>query len=124
MRFGFVAKHRGTWPLTMMCEALGVSRRGFYAWLSRPRSQRSPKDQVLGSQSPHLSISSELISVAYVSRSRRRAITAQPVPATVELPRHTNSDSCSGPSQGTSYEVVGRICRLGLLHIQMHKGRS
>ena len=48
MRFGFMAKHRGAWPVNVMCEALGVSRGGFYAWLSRPRSRRSLDDEVLG----------------------------------------------------------------------------
>ena len=26
----FVAKHRGIWPTATICEALGVSRSGFY----------------------------------------------------------------------------------------------
>ena len=50
MKFGFVAKHRGAWPVNLMCEALGVSRGGFYAWLTRPRSRRSRSDEVLGAQ--------------------------------------------------------------------------
>jgi putative transposase len=37
VKFEFVAKHRGAWPVNLMCEALGVSRSGFYAWLVRPR---------------------------------------------------------------------------------------
>ena len=50
MKFGFVAKHRGAWPVLMLCEALGVSRSGFYAWLNRPRSRRSLEDETLGQQ--------------------------------------------------------------------------
>ena len=50
MKFGFVAKHRGAWPVGMMCAALGVSRSGFYAWLTRPRSRRELVNVVIGQQ--------------------------------------------------------------------------
>jgi putative transposase len=50
VKFGFIAKHRGVWPADWLCEALGVSRGGFYAWLTRPRSQRSRSDEELGAK--------------------------------------------------------------------------
>ncbi len=50
MKFGFIAKHRGIWPAEWLCEALGVSRGGFYAWLKRPRSRRSRSDEELGAK--------------------------------------------------------------------------
>ena len=48
--FGFVAKHRGIWPVAFLCEALGVSRSGFYAWLTRGPSARSRRDEVLSAK--------------------------------------------------------------------------
>ena len=50
VKFGFIAKHRGIWPAGWLCEALGVSRGGFYAWLTRLRSQRSRSDEELGAK--------------------------------------------------------------------------
>ena len=47
MKFGFIAKHRGIWPAGWLCGALGVSRGGFYAWLTRPRSRRSRSNEEL-----------------------------------------------------------------------------
>ena len=44
MKVGFVAKHRGVWPVAMQCEALGVSRSGFYAWGRRAQSTRARID--------------------------------------------------------------------------------
>lgn len=50
MKFAFVAKHRGVWPVAWLCGALGVSRNGFHAWLTRAPSARSRSDEVLGSE--------------------------------------------------------------------------
>jgi len=50
VKFIFIAKHRGIWPAAWMCEALGVSRGGFYGWLTRPRSARSRSDADLAAK--------------------------------------------------------------------------
>jgi len=50
MKFGFVAKHRGIWPVRWLCEALGVSRSGFHAWLVRPPSGRLRSDEQLAAK--------------------------------------------------------------------------
>lgn len=50
MRFAFIAKHRGIWPVAWMCGALGVSRSGFHGWLARSPSQRARDDEVIGAR--------------------------------------------------------------------------
>jgi len=47
MKFGFIAKHRSVWPVAWLCEALGVSRSGFHAWLGRTPCARSQADEAL-----------------------------------------------------------------------------
>ena len=48
MKFGFIAKHRNVWPGAWLCEAMGVSRSGFHAWLNRSPSARSRSDEAVG----------------------------------------------------------------------------
>ena len=48
MKFGFVVKHRATWPLPVLCDALGVSRSGFYAWVRREPSARAVRHTRIG----------------------------------------------------------------------------
>jgi putative transposase len=50
MRYQFIAKHRGVWQTRMMCEALGVSRGGFYEWFGRAPSRRSQENEKLLAQ--------------------------------------------------------------------------
>ena len=50
MRFAFIAKHRGIWPVSRICEALGVSRSGFHAWLVRAPNARSRSDADLAAK--------------------------------------------------------------------------
>ena len=45
MKFVFIAKHRAIWPVAWLCEAMGVSRSGFHAWLNRSPSARSRSDE-------------------------------------------------------------------------------
>ena len=47
MRFAFIATHRGIWPAGWLCEALGVSRAGFYAWRTRSPSARARANEQL-----------------------------------------------------------------------------
>jgi putative transposase len=47
MTFAFIAGHRHIWPVSWICDALGVSRSGFHAWIRRPISDRATHDAKL-----------------------------------------------------------------------------
>ena len=47
MKFRFIQDHREEWPVRFMCEVLGVSVSGYYAWRCRPESARASANQNL-----------------------------------------------------------------------------
>jgi hypothetical protein len=47
MRFRFIEDRRADYPVTIMCDVLGVSPAGYYAWRARPESRRSAANRDL-----------------------------------------------------------------------------
>ena len=47
MRYDFVERHRGRWPVRLMCRVLDVSPGGYYDWRGRPRSIRAARQDAL-----------------------------------------------------------------------------
>ena len=47
MKYAFIWRHRKQFKIARLCGALGVSRSGFYDWLSRPESRHAAEDREL-----------------------------------------------------------------------------
>ena len=48
MKFSFIEAKKACYPVAVLCEQLGVSRSGYYAWARRAESSRSQSDRELG----------------------------------------------------------------------------
>lgn len=47
MKFAFVAEQRETWPVSVLCKVLGVSRQGFYESQRKPQTRRARESEAL-----------------------------------------------------------------------------
>lgn len=88
MRFTFIAKHQGIWPVAWLCEALDVSRSGFHAWLNRSPSRRARDDEEVGNRVRASFLGSDR---TYGARRVWRDVLAEGIAAS-----HRAADACPG----------------------------
>lgn len=50
MRFDFIAAKKAVYPVEVLCDALDVSRSGYYAWCKRPAAPRVANDAQLAAE--------------------------------------------------------------------------
>jgi transposase InsO family protein len=108
VRFDFIDRHRGCWPVRVMCRVLGVSDSGLYAWKTRPASERKKRQMELtdkiiqahqqsrrtyGSPRVHATLVSQgdSVSVNTVAKLMQQA-GIRVTPKTAFVPRTTEAD--------------------------------
>ncbi len=59
MKFALIDAEKANFPISFMCRQLEVARSGYYAWRSRPTSQRAIEDAELGARVVELHLASK-----------------------------------------------------------------
>ncbi|ERH41331.1 transposase IS401 [Legionella pneumophila str. Leg01/53] len=73
MKYAFIARHKKTWPIDLMCRLLGVKRNGYYGYSKRQSHPDNPERTELMDWIKKVSESSQQ---TYGSRRMRKALNA------------------------------------------------
>ena len=73
MKYEFIARHKKTWPVDLMCRLLGVQRNGYYGYVKR---QNNPEDTEHKELIDWIKKISESSGYTYGSRRIRKALNA------------------------------------------------
>src|ERR1700730_19195127 len=103
MKFRLIADQRETLPVRVMCDVLGVSPAGYYAWRGRPESLRKMANRAL------------LTEIRRVTPGAKAMATAKPTMVMTNGATITAVKSCSilsTPKRGGGNPVLGLCCRV------------
>lgn len=74
MKYSFIARHKKTWPIDLMCRLLGVKRNGYYGYVKR--QQNHPEDPERAELIDWIKKVSEASRQTYGSRRMKKALNA------------------------------------------------
>lgn len=74
MKYSFIAQHKKTWPVDMMCQLMGINRNSYYSYQRRERNR--PEDREHQEQLEWIKKVAESSQYTYGSRRMRKALNA------------------------------------------------
>lgn len=82
MKYSFVAQHKKTWPVDMMCQLLGINRSSYYSYQRRKKDK--PEDLYYSGMIEWVKKISESSQYTYGSRRMRKALNASGYPVGIK----------------------------------------